>query len=151
MGAMAGALVGGGLKRAATDPGFDPEGRIPMVHWLFDRLPRTQWIFWSSMVGVVTVTVPLFALVIGAGSFGGGSNNLAEGFLVSAFAHVMLGPVVPLLAWVVSLVRLAWRSERMAAPEEFWTLHKTMLWSLVGAIVGVVVMALLLLPGLLRG
>jgi cbb3-type cytochrome oxidase subunit 1 len=39
----------------------------------------------------------------------------------------------------------------MAAPEEFWKLHKTMLWSLVGAIVGVVVMALLLLPGLLRG
>jgi hypothetical protein len=122
-----------------------------MVHWLFDRLPRTQWIFWSSMVGVVTVTVPLFALVVGAGGLGGGSNNLAEGFFVSAIAHVMLGPAVPLVAWVVSLVRLAWRSERTATPEEFWTLHKTMLWSLVGAFAGVVLMALLLLPFLLLG
>lgn len=146
VGALVGAFVGGGLKRPVADPGFDPNRRIPMVHWLFDRLPRTQWIFWSSVVGVVTVTVPVLALVLGSGGLGGGLSGVGDGFLVSAIVHALLGPVVPLLAWVVSLVRLAWRSERAAAPEEFWTLHKAMLWSLVGALAGVVLMLLLLLP-----
>lgn len=146
VGALVGAFVGGGLKRPVADPGFDPERRIPMVHWLFDRLPRTQWIFWSSLVGVLMTTLPGVALVVGSQSSGGGWNSLGEGLLVSAFAHVLLGPVFLLLAWVVSLVRLAWRSERAAAPEEFWTLHKTMLWSLVGAMAGVVLMLPLLLP-----
>jgi hypothetical protein len=122
-----------------------------MVHWLFDRLPRTQWIFWSSVVGVLAVTVPVLALVVVRGSLASGLSEVRQGFLVSTIAHVMLGPVVPLLAWVVSLVRLAWRSERVGTPEEFWKLHKTMLWSLVGAIMGVVVMALLFFPSLPRG
>ncbi|MFN8856372.1 MAG: hypothetical protein ACK50P_12455, partial [Planctomycetaceae bacterium] len=59
VGAMLGALVGGGWRRSADDPGFDPQRTIPGVHWLFDRLPRTQWIFWTSLVGVIAATLPL--------------------------------------------------------------------------------------------
>ncbi|MFN6105623.1 MAG: hypothetical protein ACK5EA_14430 [Planctomycetaceae bacterium] len=103
LGSLAGALYGGGFKRLASDPGFDRERRIPMVHWLFDWLPRTQWIFWTSLVGVVFVVTAGLAVLFGFSGLTGGGPGLTEGLVVSLFGLAMLGPLVPVAAWVVSL------------------------------------------------
>ena len=145
LGSLAGALVGGGFKRTAEDPGFDPERRIPMVHWLFDRLPRTQWIFWSSLVGVVFITVTVLWLLLGLTGLTGGRAGLTEGLVVALFSLAMGGPLVPVAAWVVSLIRLAFVTRGQEASEEFWLLHKMLLWSFVGTLAGLLVMGLILL------
>lgn len=145
LGSLAGALYGGGFKRLASDPGFDRERRIPMVHWLFDRLPRTQWIFWTSLVGVVFLVTAGLAVLFGFGGLTGGGPGLTEGLLVSLFGLAMLGPLVPVAAWVVSLIRLAFLTRGQDAADEFWLLHRMLLWSFVGALAGLLLMGLILL------
>ena len=145
LGSLAGALMGGGFKRTATDPGFDPERRIPMVHWLFDRLPRTQWIFWTSVVGVVFTTVAALSLLFGSGGLTGGGPGLTEGLVVSLFSLALGGPLVPVVAWVISLIRLAFVTKDQQASEEFWMLHRMLLWSFAGTVAGLLVMGMILL------
>ena len=136
-GALLGALLGGGLIRAPDDPGFDPERRIPVVHWLFDRLPRTQWLFWSSLVGVFVASLPVCVLL---------ARGIGVGELpfVPLIAFVLFGPAYFLGAWLVSLVRLSRWSPQPATRNEFWALHKSLCWALIGSALGLAIMILVI-------
>ena len=136
-GALLGALLGGGLIRAPDDPGFDPERRIPVVHWLFDRLPRTQWLFWSSLVGVFVASLPVCVLL---------ARGIGVGELpfVPLIAFVLFGPAYFLVAWLVSLVRLSRWSPQPATRNEFWALHKSLCWALIGSALGLAIMILVI-------
>jgi len=136
LGALVGAFVGGGLQRPDEDPGFDAERRIPGVHWLFDRLPRTQWIFWTSFAVMVLVTCLVLTTL-----FGASSGDLNAGFVLALFSIVLSGPLVAGLAWILSLVRLRCLPGESVAPDEWWALHRMLLWALVGSFVGIIVMA----------
>jgi hypothetical protein len=116
-----------------------------MVHWLFDWLPRTQWIFWTSLVGVVFVVTAGLAVLFGFSGLTGGGPGLTEGLVVSLFGLAMLGPLVPVAAWVVSLIRLAFLTRGQDAADEFWLLHRMLLWSFAGTVAGLLVMGLILL------
>jgi hypothetical protein len=65
--------------------------------------------------------------------------------VVSLFGLAMLGPLVPVAAWVVSLIRLAFVTKDQQASEEFWMLHRLLLWSFAGTVAGLLVMGLILL------
>lgn len=130
-GALVGAFVGGGLRRPPDDPGFDPDHRIPGLHWLFDRLPRTQWVFWTSLVFILVASVPVTALFHGL-------QRPQEIPLTAAAAFVLAGPVYLLAAWLISLVRLVRWSRQPATRAEYWALHKALAWSLAGTIMGLV-------------
>lgn len=140
-GALVGALLGGGLNRSADDPGFDPEGRIPGVHWLFDRLPRTQWLFWSSLCGV-TAVVPL--LVVLTDLLSRPASNLLFYPLLAAVFLVELAPLYVFLAWLVAWIRLKLRRTDAAAepvpaqfgPSEPRALHRTLGGGLLGTLIG---------------
>lgn len=135
-GALVGALAGGGLKRRPEDPGFDPQHRIPGVHWLFDRLPRTQWILWSNLLLILVISVIVVVPFQGL-------QRPQEIPLVAAASFVLLGPVYLLVAWLLSLARLAWWSRPPGTPSEYWALNKSFLWSLAGTVVGLLGMGLI--------
>jgi hypothetical protein len=141
-GALVGAFVGGGLHRGADDPGFDPDHRLPGVHWLFDRLPRTQWIFWSSLVFVMLASVLVIGLLHGP-------QSPHEIPLAAGGAFVLLGPVYLPAAWLVSLVRLARWSRQPATRDEYRALHKTLAWALAGTVVGL--LGIGLIWGIMQG
>jgi len=141
-GALVGAFVGGGLRRRPDDSGFDPDHRIPGIHWLFDRLPRTQWVFWSTLVFLLVMSVPVTALFVGF-------RRPNEIPLTAVGAFVLLGPAYLLAAWLFSLVRLARWSRPPGTQPEFWALHKTLAGALVGAVVGL--LGMLLILGIIRG
>jgi hypothetical protein len=135
-GALLGALLGGGLTRRPDDPGFDPQRIIPGVHWLFDRLPRTQWIFWSSLVWVVGLSLPVWGW-----SF---RNRPVHALLwETAILVVVFGPCYLLAAWLLGLIRLAIRPAGTVAPYEYWALHRALGWALFGAVMGVALMGML--------
>lgn len=135
-GALLGALLGGGLRRREDDPGFDPQRVIPGVHWLFDRLPRTQWIFWSSLLGVVGLSLPVWVSIF--------RNRPVLDTLVSiAVLIVGLGPGYLLAAWFVSLIRLAICPAGSVGSHEYWALHRTLGWALYGAVMGLALMSIL--------
>lgn len=128
---MLGALVGGGWRRSADDPGFDPQRTIPGVHWLFDRLPRTQWIFWTSLVGVIAATLPLCLLA--------GVLNPIDCLAEAAWAFLSLGPLYLVLAWLVGVIRLARQPSGTVGRHEFRALHRSLLGVIVGAAAGFLV------------
>lgn len=128
-GALVGAFVGGGLRRQPDDPGFDPDHRIPGLHWLFDRLPRTQWVFWSNLLLILVMSVPVTAFFVGL-------QRPQEIPLTAAAAFVLAGPVYLLAAWLISLVRLVRWSRQPATHAEYWALHKTLAWALAGTVGG---------------
>jgi len=133
-GALAGAWWGGGRKRPPGDPGFDPQYTLPGVHWLFDRWPRTQWIFWTSLPGVIAATIPLCLL---AGEFHP-LEILAE--VVHLFLY--LGPAYFPLAWLVGVVRLWLQPAGSVLADEYRALHRALLGSLIGMLLGFLVMFL---------
>jgi hypothetical protein len=135
-GALLGALLGGGLIRKQDDPGFDPQRVIPGVHWLFDRLPRTQWIFWSSLVWVVGLSLPVYGWILW-------NRPLLDILMSTALLTVMLGPCYLLAAWLLGLIRLAIRPAGTVASYEYWALHRALGWSLFGAVMGIALMGLL--------
>ena len=136
VGALVGAFLGGGLKRAGNDPGFDPEHRIPGVHWLFDRLPRTQWVYWTSLFWVIVASFPIIALLVG-------SRNLGEFPIIAAGSFLMLGPAYLFGAWLLGVIRLGMRPDGTVRQHEFWALHKALLWAFLGMLLGLLIMALI--------
>lgn len=131
VGAFLGALVGGGLKRPSDDPGFDKDQRIPGVHWLFDRWPRTQWVFWTSLFALAVFSFPLILLKQWF------DNNFIAGDLLTLPALLLLyGPVYVFGAWFLSLFRLRMLPARSVASREYWALHRTLVGALVGTLLG---------------
>ncbi|MFN8858093.1 MAG: hypothetical protein ACK50P_21160 [Planctomycetaceae bacterium] len=61
VGALLGAFLAGGVRRSRQESSvyFDLQQRIPLVHAVFRRLPNQQWLFWSSLVLVIPLCVPL--------------------------------------------------------------------------------------------
>jgi hypothetical protein len=106
------------------------------VHWLFDRLPRTQWIFWSSLVWVVGLSLPVSGWNLR-------NRPLLDILMSTALLTVMLGPCYLLAAWLLGLIRLAIRPAGTVAPYEYWALHRALGWSLFGALMGIALMGLL--------
>ncbi|MFN9372999.1 MAG: hypothetical protein ACK6D3_14055 [Planctomycetaceae bacterium] len=138
-GALLGALLGGGLARRPDDPGFDPQRVIPGVHWLFDRLPRTQWTFWSSLLAVVGLSVPVWVWNL--------QTRPLEEIVVWTFVIVLVfGPGYVLAAWIVSLIRLAIGPAGSVGSHEYWALHRTLGWALFGAVMGMALMGMLAKP-----
>lgn len=138
-GALVGALLGGGLSRRPDDPGFDPQRVIPGVHWLFDRLPRTQWIFWSSLAWVVGLSLPVLAWNLR-------DRELLDMLVTTAVVVLVLGPGYILAAWLVGWIRLAIRPAGSVASHEYWALHRALGWALLGTVIGAIVMAVWLKP-----
>ena len=137
-GALLGALLGGGLSRREEDPGFDPQHAIPGVHWLFDRLPRTQWIFWSSLMGVVGLSLPVVALMnMRSGLIG------IEIVVIVLLVFAIFGPGYILVAWLLGVIRLAIRPAGTVASHEYRALHRALGWSLFGALMGLALMVML--------
>lgn len=131
-----GALLGGGLTRRPDDPGFDPQRVLPGVHWLFDRLPRTQWIFWSSLIGLVGLSLPVWVWIF--------RNRPVPDTLVSiAVLIVVFGPGYLPAAWLLALLRLAIQPAGTVASGEYWALHRSLGWALFGAVMGVALMGML--------
>ena len=96
-------------------------------------------------MGVVFVVTAGLAVLFGFSGLTGGGPGLTEGLVVSLFGLAMLGPLVPVAAWVVSLIRLAFVTKDQQASEEFWMLHRMLLWSFAGTVAGLLVMGLILL------
>ena len=128
VGALAGALVGGGFQRPESDPGFDPERRIPFVHWLFDRWPRTQWVYWTSFFWVMIVAVPFIALYC--------REQPLQFPIAALVVYVLGGPGFVLGAWLLSLIRLALKPASAVAPDEFWAIHRMLLGGVLGTLAG---------------
>lgn len=137
VGSLAGAFLGGGVTRPPGDCGFDPERRIPGVHWLFDRLPRTQWVFWSSLFWVIIASLPMILLLIRP-------TQPVAVFEFAGVYFVLLGPAYLVAAWLLGVLRLARLPAGLVQPREFWALHKTLGWSLFGAGLGIALMAAVL-------
>lgn len=138
VGALVGALLGGGLSRPGNDPGFDPEHRIPGVHWLFDRLPRTQWVYWTSLFWVILASFLIVAL-------GVGSRNWNAFPIVAAGSFLMLGPVYCFGAWLLGVIRLGLRPAGSVQQSEFWALHRALYWAFLGMLLGFLIMVLIAL------
>ncbi|MFN7803729.1 MAG: hypothetical protein ACK5TO_06935, partial [Planctomycetaceae bacterium] len=135
-GALLGALLGGGLTRRPDDPGFDPQRVIPGVHWLFDRLPRTQWIFWSSLLAVVGLSVPVSVWNLW-------QRPIDDILLSTAILILLFGPGYILAAWLLGLIRLAMRPAGSVRSHEYWALHRSLGWALFGAVMGLALMGML--------
>lgn len=133
VGSVVGAFLGGGLTRPAGDPGFDPHRRIPGVHWLFDDLPRTQWVFWSSLFWVFAASLPVILLLAHR-------ENSAAVPLVASVLFLLLGPLFLVGAWLLGVLRLARLPAGSVQPGEFRALHRTLGWSLFGAGLGIALM-----------
>ena len=104
---------------------------------MFDRWPRTQWIFWSSLGWVLLASLPVVALLHGL-------QRPSEIPLVAAAAAVMLGPVHLVFAWGLAVLRLWLQPTGSVQSHEFWALHRALGWSLLGGVIGL----LLMLPAL---
>lgn len=137
LGALLGAFLGGGLIRPVDDPGFDPERRIPLVHWLFDRLPRTQWVFWTSLMGVLVGSGPVVFLMANTTNLTDVTQNARDKFQ-------MWGPGCVVVAWLLSVIRLALLAGGGVRPGEYWALHRALGWSLFGMLMGFALMGMLL-------
>lgn len=135
MGSLVGAFLGGGMTRSENDPGFDPNRQIPGVHWLFDDLPRTQWVFWSSLFWVIVASLPVVLLLAR-------HENPAAVPLITAVLFLLLGPLFLVAAWLLGVLRLARLPAGSVQPHEFRALHKTLGWSLFGAGLGIALMVL---------
>lgn len=133
VGAFVGAWLGGGTKRPANDPGFDPERRIPGVHWLFDRLPRTQWVFWTSLAGVAAAA-PLIAIApeLVSQPFSRW-QSYPNAFVLLLFEFP---PIYAILAWILACLRLKWGWAQAVVPADFRALHRTLGGSLFGTLLG---------------
>lgn len=145
-GALVGAGLGGGWRRRPADLGFDPERKIPGLHWLFEWLPRTQWVFWSSLAGVVAATLPLCLVT--------GGLNPIDMAADAAFLFLWFGPLYLLVAWLVSVIRLWLRPAGTVPPDEFRALHRmlrgTVLGMVAGFLVSFVCLGLLVYIGVLQ-
>lgn len=140
IGALVGALMAGGLRRSGDDPGFDPARRIPLVHWLFDRLPRTQWLFWSSLAGVAAF-VPLLYFHRQLSSDPAMLWWGLEYPFFITYLLLLFGSAYAVSAWLLACLRLWWERFRAMTPSdlqgrEFEALHRMLGASLIGTVVG---------------
>jgi len=138
-GALLGALLGGGLTRREEDPGFDPKYVIPGVHWLFDRWPRTQWIFWSSLFWVVALSLPVMVWSLK-------DRQILDMLVSAAVLFLVFAPGHILAAWLLGVIRLAIRPAGTVASHEYWALHRALGWALFGTLMGLALMGMLAEP-----
>ena len=142
VGGVVGAIAGAGF-RADPNNQFDPEHRIPLVHWLFGRLPKVQWLYWTSfliVIGLSFLVAPAWISLSGHVPFG---RSVLETPFYVGVAFILAGPAFQLAAGVVAAIRLAVPRTPPVGSDQWWALGKVMLWTLVGTLIGIAVMFLL--------
>lgn len=145
IGALLGAYLGGGLRRPAEAPPFDPDHRIPLVRRFFVGLPDNQWYFWTSLAGVSLVA----ALVqpVGILQTVSGLRHPRDAFVLGMLLLVLGGPVYGLVAWLVASLWMSLRPAGSVTRADWDNHYRALLWAFLGTLLGLIAIVLLTRAG----